>query len=918
MSKFNGLTEQQASHNREKYGRNVIQEREKETFWDYFKEGFEDPLIKVLLVIAGILSIMAIFKYAEWMELIGIVASVFIVTIVSATTQVQSDKEYEKLQSKTEKPKCKVLRNGVTKLINFEDVVKGDFIILEAGDMIPADGVLVEGSLKVNNSSLNGETEECKKFAVEDGYDYEKEFELMLDENGTLDENGEPLKDENADKKYAIKKKINFTDKYSVYRGAVIYDGRGIMEVKEVGMDTQMGAMAKEMNEDTVKSPLTVKLEKLAGQISKFGYIGSIVISVAMLVFSVVQAGGISAYLNLGAVYILKDLLEIVMLAVVIIVMAVPEGLPLMISLVLRQNTGKLLSNNVLVLNQNAIESAGSLNVLCTDKTGTITKGELEVVEFFDGCLEDSYKSSHIKEKMALAIGKNTASLFDEKGFVIGGNLTDKSLLKFLTQDGLKLTEGVNSVNIQEFNSKNKYSATELSNGITVFKGAPERLVAKATKCLNKDGQVVDLDKGKVNAKIDELAEKAMRVLAFAYSTSPLKEDEIPDDLVIIGFTGIRDDVRPEAKTAIKKVLNAGIQVIMITGDRKETALAIAKESNLITKKTLVSPTTEDIEKLSEKELEGLDIVLTSDDLKLFTNNELKKFIRSVKVIARALPTDKSRIVKVLQSLNLVTGMTGDGVNDAPALKLADVGFAMGSGTDVAKGAGDIIILDDNFKSIAMAILYGRTIYNNIIKFLKFQLTINVSAVAINVVGPFIGIHHPLSIIDILWINLIMDGLAALALGSEPALEKYMLEKPKSRTENIVSKKMMGQILLAGLYVTTSSLIFFKLPSLQDVFVSELSQSTAYFTFFVFVAVFNGLNVRSEGFNLFEHIGENKNFIKVMSIILVIQTILTFVGGSLFGCTPLTINEWIVTILLAVGIIPFDLIRKAIVKMISK
>lgn len=914
MSKIKGLNEEEVLRSREKYGKNVISEKEKETFWDYFKEGFSDPMIKILLFVAFMLSIMSIFGYAEWMELVGIVVSVIVVTTVSAYTSVKSNKEFENLQKSTEKPKCKILRNGVTKLLDFEEVVVGDFIILETGDMIPADGILVEGNLKVNNSSLNGETEECKKNFVDSNYDYDKEFSLQLDENGTLDENGEELKDLNTNKKYAIKKNINFTDKHSLYRGAVIYDGRGIMEVKEVGMKTVMGAMAEEMNEDTVKSPLTVKLETLAGQISKFGYIGSVVISVAMLVYSVIQAGGLGAYIDLGFIYILKDLLEIVMLAVVIIVMAVPEGLPLMISLVLMQNTGKLLANNVLVLNQNAIEGAGSLNVLCSDKTGTITKGELEVVEFFDGNLENSYETKYIKESMALAIGKNTASLFDEEGKVIGGNLTDKSLLKFLTKKGFESVNDVNTVNIQEFNSKNKYSSSQLDNGITVYKGAPEVLVSKANKCLNKNGQVVDLDKDKVNLKIDELAEKAMRVLAFAYSTKPLEEDVVADDLVIIGFTGIRDDVRPEAKLAIEKVQKAGVQVIMITGDRKETALAIAKESSLINKETLISPTKEDINGLSEEELANFDIVLTSDDLKNFMNDDLKKFIKNVKVIARALPTDKSRIVKVLQSMNLVCGMTGDGVNDSPALKLADVGFAMGTGTDVAKEAGDIIILDDNFKSISMAILYGRTIYNNILKFLKFQLTINVSAVAINLVAPFIGVNHPLSIIDILWINLIMDGLAALALGSEPALEKYMLEKPKSRTENIVSKKMMSQILLAGTYLTVVSLIFFKLPVIQSIFVSEISKSTGYFTLFVYTAVVNGLNVRSESFNLFEHITENKGFIKIMVLVLFIQALLTFVGGALFGTTPLSINEWLLVLGLAIGIIPFDLIRKAIVK----
>ena len=389
-----------------------------------------------------------------------------------------------------------------------------------------------------------------------------------------------------------------------------------------------------------------------------------------------------------------------------------------------------------------------------------------------------------------------------------------------------------------------------------------------------------------------------MRVLSFAYSESELVEDKLPEDLVIVGFVGIRDDVRVEAKQAIEEVQNAGVQVVMITGDRKETAVAIAKEAGLLRANT--------------------DVALTSEELNKMSDEEVKAIIPNLRVIARALPTDKSRMVRLAQELNLVCGMTGDGVNDAPALKRADVGFAMGSGTDVAKEAGSIVILDDNFKSIENAILYGRTIYNNILKFIKFQLTINVAAVAVCAISPFFGIEEPLKITHILWINLVMDGLGALALGSEPALKTYMKESPKSRTQSIVSRTMMNQIVFAGIWVTILSFLFLKLPFFTEMFTNTEEHMTAYFSMFVLCAVFNGFNVRSTSTNIFEHINENMSFLKVMGIIVVVQVVLTVIGGEVFSCTPITPSHWLVIILMALTIIPVDMIRKVIFNSIKK
>ena len=867
---LHGLNDEEVLESRQKFGDNKIIEAEPETFLDKFKDAFGDPMIKLLLAIACIMAIMAFLGYAEWGELIGIVISVLLVTGISAKTEMSSDNEYRKLKDGTKKELCKVYRNGKIVEIEVDDVVVGDRIIIQSGDKIPADGVLCSGAIAVDNSALNGESEECKKYAIPNDFIY-REVAITGD---------------------------TFVDKHSLFRGAVVVNGEGVLEVKKVGMMTMMGEMAKDMQDDDVESPLKVKLSKLADSISKFGYIGAVVIAITLMIHKVIVAGGVSPYFDLGMMYVFKDLLEVLMLAVVIIVMAVPEGLPLMIAIVLMQNTSKMLQNNVLVRKPIGIETAGSLNILFSDKTGTITKGELEVVEFFDGDLKDSYQSSnYIKEYMGLCIGKNTGAMFDNNDKVIGGNATDKALLKFLGKNEMNSLNDIKVIKSQGFNSANKYSAAELEN-VTVYKGAPERLLGKATKYINENGQVVQIDKDKLNAKIDALADKAMRVLSFAYSQSELVEDTLPDDLVIVGFVGIRDDVRPEAKQAIKEVQNAGVQVVMITGDRKETAVAIAKDSGLIK---------------SDDEL-----AFTSEELNKMTDDEIKAVITKIRVIARALPTDKSRMVRIAQELNLVCGMTGDGVNDAPALKRADVGFAMGSGTDVAKEAGSIVILDDNFKSIENAILYGRTIYNNILKFIKFQLTINVAAVAVSAISPFFGVEEPLKITHILWINLVMDGLGALALGAEPALKKYMSEKPKSRTQSLVNKNMMSQVLCSGAWLGVISFAFLKLPFFKEFFENEGQHLTAYFSMFVFSAVANGFNVRSEGINIFDHIKENKGFIKVMLTIVLVQIILTFVGGEIFSCTPFGIKGWLIIIVMSLTMIPVDMLRKIIMKSSKK
>lgn len=877
---FNGLSDKEAAESRAKHGSNLIPDSEPTTFWAEFKETFGDPMIRILLAIAALMIVMCVLGYADIYEPVGTIVAVLIVAFVSAKTGVASDTKYRELKDSTKKDQCKVYRNGLVTVIDVDDVVVGDKVLLQSGDKVPADGILVYGALKVDNSALNGEAEECSKTAAGE--------DVRLAEEITGD---------------------TFVDAHSLFRGAVLFDGEGVLDVQKVGLRTMMGKMAEEMQDDEPDSPLKVKLSKLADMISTFGYIGAIVIAVLYMGYFVLNAGGFGAYLALGAPEIIKDVVEAVSLAIVIIVCAVPEGLPLMISLVLMQNTSKMLDHNVLVRKAEGIETAGSLNILFSDKTGTITKGHLEVVEFFTGDgtsipLPELARHGKIKGLLDLAIGKNTQSMFDAEGRVIGGNATDQALMKFLGAETFKGLEGTYTVaRAQSFNSTNKFSQAYLSElGRTFYKGAPEKFLAASQKCLNAAGEEQAIDLEKLGEKIDELAAKSMRLLAFGYSEQELTENQLNPDLTIVGFFGIRDDVRPEAREAISEVQNAGIQVVMITGDRLETAVAIAKDAGLL--------------KNSE------DVALTSAQLSQLSDEEVKRIIPHIRVIARALPTDKSRMVRLCQEMNLVVGMTGDGVNDSPALKRADVGFAMGSGTEAAKEAGKIVILDDNFKSIKDAIWYGRTIYHNILKFCKFQLVINVAAVVVSAIAPFFGVEEPLKVTHLLFVNLVMDGLGAIMLGNEPARERYMTEKPRRRDESIVSRSMMTQILTMGLWLTVLSFAFLKIPFFNQFFATTEQKLSAYFVLFIWCALFNGFNVRDEGFEVFKGLNENTGFMKVFLIIILVQAVIVNAAlipvpvfqwiGNMFSCVPFGPAGWCVVAVLAVTMVPVDLVRKAL------
>lgn len=856
-----GLTSDEVEISRREHGTNALTQIPRDPLWKKILEGFKDPMIMILLVALLVQLILFFLKQAEWFEPIGILIAILIANGVSSLSECSQESKASALKAEEEaKEMAKVIRNGSLTEIHVSEIVVGDLAFLQAGDKIPADGEIIEGSLKVSQAALNGETEEAVK---------------------------EPCREDSAH--YEIKDLLNT---HYAYRGTVVCGGEGTMEVKVVGDKTLFGELALEVQEDTRRTPLQVKLGKLAGHISTFGYIGAIAIMLGILVKTLLTGA-----MPEGFFQWIRLIMDAVTVAVTIIVCAVPEGLPMLTSILLSLQSLKMAKDNVLVRKINGLETAGSLSILFSDKTGTITEGRLSVVELVTGNVRPFCSLKKMPPELALdvmtGIGVNNSAVVSG-GTIIGGNSTDRALMAFLVDsDAAEMNkEEVRSFNA--FDSSKKCSSVTISrqgNTLTYIKGAPEKILENCTRYLDENGMEKPLEeKNFLTAYLDTQAGRSMRLLAVAKAEGE-KDDS---DLTLICLISIRDNVRAEAVDAIREVQNAGIQVVMVTGDRKETAAAIAREAGLLVR--------------------AEDLALTSAEMAEKSDEELKKLLPDLRVVARALPTDKSRLVRIAQELNLVVGMTGDGVNDSPALKKADVGFAMGSGTEVAKEAGDITILDDNFSSIEKAILYGRTMFKSIRKFLIFQLTVNVAAVLTCFLGPMLGENVVLTVIQLLLVNLAMDTLAAIAFGSEPALKEYMKDKPIPRSESIVTKSMFVQILIGALYITALCLSILFVKPLRDLFgdVDITYLKSAVFATFMMAITFNGFNARTAHLNPFEGLGRNRNFILVMSSILVLQYLFVTFGGKVLSVEPLAWKTWGIYALLAFLVIPIDMIRKLV------
>lgn len=859
---YKGLTSAQAEESRAKHGANTLTQIPPDPLWKKILEGFKDPMIMILLVALVVQVILFILGQAEWFEPVGILVAIMIANGVASVSESKQEGKASALKEEEEaKELAKVIRDGHLSEIHVTDVVVGDIVYLQAGDKLPADGIVVDGRIQVDQAALNGETEEADKTACPE------------------------------DASYDVKDLLN---PYYAYRGTVVCGGEAYVEVKVVGDQTLFGQLALEVQEETRETPLQVKLGKLAQQISMFGYIGAIAIIAGILAKAIIT--GNTPQDVYGWIRLVMDAVTV---AVTIIVCAVPEGLPMLTSILLSYQSLRMAKDNVLVHKINGLETAGSLSILFSDKTGTITEGRLSVVELATGNVQKYTNMKDINPALAVevvsGIGINNSSVASG-GKVIGGNSTDRALMSFLMQEDCAAAASKEEVlNFNAFDSNKKVSSVTITkNGksITYIKGAPEKIISRCAYYLDENGEKKALvEKNYLTSYIDSQAGRSMRLLAAARAEG---NEDTEGGLTLICVISIRDNVRKEAVEAIREVQNAGIQVVMVTGDRKETAVAIAKEAGL----------------LQNNE----DIALTSAEMADKSDDELKAILPHLRVVSRALPSDKSRLVKVAQELNYVVGMTGDGVNDSPALKKADVGFAMGSGTEVAKEAGDITILDDNFSSIEKAILYGRTMFKSIRKFLIFQLTVNVAAVLTCFLGPMLGENVVLTVIQLLVINLAMDTLAAIAFGSEPALKEYMREKPVVRDASIVSRKMLAQIIVCALYITAACLSILFFDPVKNLFgnVDVIYLKSALFATFMMAITFNGFNARTEQINPFENLGRNRNFLIVMGSIFLLQFIFVMFGGSVLNVERLTPQSWLICIILAFMVIPIDMIRKAI------
>lgn len=864
MQKY-GLNSQQVQRSQVLHGRNILPQPQQQSFLKKLGENLQDPMIKILLVALLINMVFAYSGQGDWVESIGILVAILLAVLVSTWSEYSNENAFQRLQAEASRTQCRVWRDGKPQAIPVEEVVVDDAVILQAGDKVPADGCLLEGKLQVDQSTLNGESEPAEKIS-------------------------------RAIHKEQAENTVDLLNQHQLFRGSVVVEGNGIMLVQRIGADSLYGQLTQELKDEERESPLKLKLKALAKQISRLGYSGGVLIALAVMLHKMLVAGGWNAYTRNWDL-VVNDLLQAIILGIIIIVMAVPEGLPLMIAIVSSLNMRKMLRDNVLVRKLVGIETAGSLNILFTDKTGTITKGHLQVVSYLSGEGKEYYKLEELPATLkAFTIQQallNTSASYS-KGQLVGGNMTEAALGSFAGTVALETMP--QRLELLPFNSSNKYSLAIVQDAGRVYglvKGAPEVLLPKVTHYWAEDDvhkPFTEEQRQHLDARMNALAGKAMRLLALcSFETNAAQQDKggaagegtaVPErGWTLMGIVAIRDDVRQEAVDAIKAVQRAGVQVVMITGDRKETAIAIAKDAGLLH---------------SQEEL-----VWTSSELAQLSDDEVKAQLAKLRVVARALPLDKLRLVRLAQELNLVAGMTGDGVNDAPALKRADVGFAMGSGTEVAKEAGDIVILDDNFLSIKQAILYGRTIYNNIRKFIVFQLTINFAAVMTSFIAPFLGIDKPLTITQILWINLVMDTLAALAFGGEPALAAYMQEQPKRRSADIINKRMLQEIILGGSVMTVLGLAFFKSSWVDGLFRNapdHIYTYTGFFSAFICMAVANAFNVRAEGVNVLKNLQQNPAFLQVMLVIVAVQVGMTYLGGSLLRTAPLQGQEWLVVV----------------------
>lgn len=854
-----GLSPGEVLQSRETFGSNGLTPQKGTGFFRKLLESLSDPILKLMLA-ALFANVLLLCRGQGWFETAGIALAVFLASFISTLSEYSSERAFRRLQEEAARSTCRLRREGRTQALPVEELVRGDLVLLESGEGIPADGLLIQGTLTVDQSALTGESKEVHKTPDPTG----REPQRATAQHPSM-----------------------------LLRGCSVTGGRGVMRVLQVGDRTLFGSMARSLQEVPRESPLKLRLEHLASRVSRLGMIAALLVAGVSLFQDLVVAEHFDPALIWAELHHMKTLVNALLhaatLAIGILIVAVPEGLPMMITVVLSRSMLRMQKDQVMVRKLTGIETAGSLNLLFTDKTGTLTRGKLEAQQLlcFGGRLLSSaplaeHPALHKAVALACRLGSPTQKT---PGGYAGGNATDRALFRFCENYRPALPH---AQALLPFDSARKYSAAA-ADGIAYYKGAPERLLSLCSTALDLSGNEIPLSDASM-PNWQQYAKEGYRVVALCRG-GMWQQDRLPEDLTLIGLLLLRDGLRPQTAGAVKLLRRAGIRVVMLTGDSPDTAAAIAREAGLL-------------------DADGL--VLTGTELQDMTDDQLLRVLPRLQVLARVLPTDKSRLVRLAQQAELVVGMTGDGVNDAPALRLADVGFAMGSGTQVAKDAGDIIILDDDIASIAKAVLYGRTIFRSIQRFVVFQLTINFCAVAISLIGPFIGIETPVTVVQMLWINLIMDTLAGLAFAGEPPDSRRMAEPPKRRDANILTRGMAWQILGLASIIILLCLGFLTLPQVRVWFPTESTWLTGFFALFVFCGIAGAFCARTDNVHLLRGLRRNLSFLLIMAGVAAVQLALLYLGGDLFRAHGLSLTQLEITVALAAGILPLDLLMKSL------
>lgn len=859
---MNGLSSKEVLESRKLHGSNKLPEPEMKKWYDFAKEALSEKITMILIAIAVLQLFLGFMGVMELSDPIMILVVLAIVTVIAVKTGIGVQKSAAELRAKTAVRYCDVIRDGKVQTINKDELVVGDIVCIGMGQEIFADGYIIEGKISVNNAAINGETKECKKSPIP-GYIHAKTTSTSA-----------------------------YTNQNCLFAGTTVMAGEGKMIVTDVGVNTVNGdTMVKMQTLESPKTALDIALDNLSDFISKWGTIAA-VITFAVLTGTGIIKVGFSNYFGGNVLEVIQKIAQNFSVALTIIVAAVPEGLPLIVKLVTKQNVKTMETFNILAKNPGKIPELAYVDIICTDKTGTLTTGVMTPKKIIDGFADEVDTSSELWSNIVANICLNNSAVFDGNGEITGGNSIDRAVLTLVDSDEYQKVHDTLHVKAKQvFNSANKYSAVTCEDNTSYYKGAPEKLIERCTTALGDGIQTfTDSDKVRLLENIKLMTMSAMRCIALAKADGELVENELPNNMTLLGVIGVVDPVRAEVPKAVAMAHKAGIQVIEITGDCLETAKAVAEECGIY--------------------MAG-DLAITNDEFEAMSDEEVKSIIPRLRVISRCSPNTKLRLVTLAQEIGKSVAMTGDGVNDSPALKRADVGFGMQGGSDVAKEASDIVLTDDNFASVVKAVELGRTFMHNIMMFLEFQLPINIALLVLSVIYPMVATGALLASVQILIINIIMDSLNSLSFGGEPPKEEYMSERPIKKGSGLFIRGAKKRIAIStAAFIALYGIITFS--PVANIFASDIEAVTARFALLCFMAVFNGFNIRTEHMNLFNGIGKNKLFSYIAVGIFAMTVILCDFAGALIKATALNPHQWQVVIALAFMVIPIDLIRKIV------